>query len=70
MEVSAEGATLSGILVGLVSLIIGKIWGGHGKVTETQCRERREACHQLTTSHCSDLVRRVTVLEELKNRIN
>lgn len=63
MEVTAEWATLSGVLISIVSVGVGKFWGGHGKVDVEKCNERRAACSNLTHVTCDSINRRLTDLE-------
>ena len=74
MELSAEGATLSAILVSIVSLIIGKIWGSHGRVSDRECAERRGACNNVSKVTCDTYNRRLNECEadirELLNKKN
>lgn len=63
MEVTAEWATLSGILISIVSVAAGKFWGGYGKMTVDQCNERRGACSNLSKVTCDSIERRLSDLE-------
>lgn len=63
MEVTAEWATLSGILISIVSVAAGKFWGGYEKISADQCNERRGACSNLTKVTCESINHRLNDLE-------
>ena len=43
-EINAMEAILSGLLIGIVSAMLGAYLGSKNKVGISQCMERREAC--------------------------
>jgi len=47
MQVSAEVAFLTTTLSGMITLVIGRAWGGEGKVDEKTCKERRGSCKSI-----------------------
>lgn len=57
---------LGGIIVALVAMILGKLWGEKGKLTEEQCEARRAAC---ATPFCHDLEMIKAAQKEMKEDI-
>jgi len=58
---------LLGLLISVISLTLGKLWGEHGKVDEEHCLERQEVC----ASHlCSELKNIKESQKELKANLD
>lgn len=57
---------LSGIIIALVALIFGKLWGEKGKLTEEQCLQRQKSC---STVFCHDLTMIKDDQREMKDDI-
>ena len=58
---------MGGVLIAVVSGAIGKVLGNNGKVKDSQCIERREACTKLLTEKIDNLI--ITV-DGLKDNIS
>ena len=58
---------MGGVLIAVVSGAIGKALGSNGKVKDSQCIERREACTKLLTEKIDNLI--ITV-DGLKDNIS
>ena len=58
---------LGGVVIALVSGIVGKLLGERSKVTTVTCTEHQRACQQLILERLTNLERQITALTKIVN---
>lgn len=58
---------LGGVLISVVSGVVGKYIGERGKVTNSNCLDHREACQQLVLEKLNNLEKKVDSLTKIVN---
>ena len=58
---------LSGIIIALISGIIGKIIGSYGKVPYSYCKDHQGACQQLLLEKLTNMEKQLRSLTEIVN---
>lgn len=58
---------LGAVIIALLSGLVGKILGEHGKVSKLDCEERQSGCMKIV---CVELAHIKDELKEIKNSIN
>jgi hypothetical protein len=60
-------AILGGVIISIISLLVGKFVGGQDKVTTKQCNANKESCNKLMHEKLENILKEVKNLKEIVN---